>query len=518
LFTCGNKKIIGNMVDMIRRFSYTRVRVEKFTRNRISNFSKTGHVLQQGSQETAILARPRIRSLQSSAMTFRRARFSVLITSLLCALITLAALPHSAEARYASIVMDSRTGEVLYSRNADDLLYPASLTKIMTLYMTFDALERGKLRLGQKLPVSARAAGQAPTKLGLRKGESISVQDAMFGLITKSANDAATVLAEAMAQSEMEFARMMTAKARSLGMNRTTFRNASGLPNRHQKSTARDMAILGAAMIQDFPQYYHFLSLQEFDYKGTAYKNHNNLLGKYNGADGIKTGYIRASGFNLVASAKRGNNRLIGVVFGGRTAKTRDTHMASLLDRGFERIEATYPSTVPTPFDKPLRIALGTPHDTDTEIEVAATTQVPLPVQSQPSSDASRIYRISDVNTVGVSITRGSTPADDNSGFEMDKAANARWAIQIGAYSHKTTAQDQINKAAAQSSGILEGRRINIEKAISDGKPFYRAQVIGFDETEARKACSNLAAQRVSCFVVAPDLRLPSYIAQKNNS
>ena len=369
------------MVDMIRRFSYTRVRVEKFTRNRISNFSKTGHVLQQGSQETAILARPRIRSLQSSAMTFRRARFSVLITSLLCALITLAALPHSAEARYASIVMDSRTGEVLYSRNADDLLYPASLTKIMTLYMTFDALERGKLRLGQKLPVSARAAGQAPTKLGLRKGESISVQDAMFGLITKSANDAATVLAEAMAQSEMEFARMMTAKARSLGMNRTTFRNASGLPNRHQKSTARDMAILGAAMIQDFPQYYHFLSLQEFDYKGTAYKNHNNLLGKYNGADGIKTGYIRASGFNLVASAKRGNNRLIGVVFGGRTAKTRDTHMASLLDRGFERIEATYPSTVPTPFDKPLRIALGTPHDTDTEIEVAATTQVPLPVQ-----------------------------------------------------------------------------------------------------------------------------------------
>src|SRR5690606_36029621 len=174
-------------------------------------------------------------------------RLPALLASLICLFTVAILLPGTAQARYAAVVMDSRTGEILYSRNPDEQLYPASLTKIMTLYMTFEALQRGQLRLDQKLSVSARAAGQAPTKLDLKKGQTITVQDAMFGLITKSANDAATVLAEAMAPTEAEFARMMTAKAKSLGMTRTTFRNASGLPNKHQKSTARDMAILGAA-------------------------------------------------------------------------------------------------------------------------------------------------------------------------------------------------------------------------------------------------------------------------------
>ncbi|MEP5700501.1 MAG: D-alanyl-D-alanine carboxypeptidase family protein, partial [Sneathiella sp.] len=209
---------------------------------------------------------------------------AILPVFVLIFLITLL-LPTQSEARYASVVMDSRTGQILYSRNADKKLYPASLTKIMTLYMTFDALKSGRLKLNQKLRVSARAEGQAPTKLGLKRGGRISVKDAMFGLITKSANDAATVLAEAMAPTEAAFARAMTERARKLGMTRTSFRNASGLPNRRQRSTARDMAILGAAMIHDFPQFYRYLSLQKFDYKGRAYKNHNNLLGKYQGAD-----------------------------------------------------------------------------------------------------------------------------------------------------------------------------------------------------------------------------------------
>ncbi|MZR31119.1 D-alanyl-D-alanine carboxypeptidase [Sneathiella sp. DP05] len=426
---------------------------------------------------------------------------------LLLLLTVLTTLPETAHARYAAVVMDSRTGEVVYSRNADDRLYPASLTKIMTLYMTFDALQRGKLRLDQKLPVSARAAGQTPTKLGLKKGDRITVRDAMFGLITKSANDAATVLAESMAESEAAFARDMTEKARRLGMRRTSFRNASGLPNRHQKSTARDMAVLGAALIHDFPQYYHFLSLEKFDYKGKAFKNHNNLLKKYKGADGIKTGYIRASGFNLVASAKRGSNRLIGVVFGGRTAKSRDTHMTTLLDKGFSRIEKMHPSVVPLPFDKPLQIALGQSHSKPAPIQVASAA-APLPVVTKSAVTHSHIRNVAVVNTIS------SKPA----ALKMDRIERTNWAIQIGAFSQMTTARNQLHKAAAQAGGILEGRRVNIEKAISDGKPFYRAQLVGFDEAEAREACSNLAEQRFSCFVVAPDLRLPNYIAQNSNS
>ncbi len=424
---------------------------------------------------------------------------------LLCTVIFGAALltlqPKNAFARYAAVVMDSRTGEILYSRNADQRLYPASLTKIMTLYMTFDALRRGKLRLDQRLSVSARAAGQTPTKLGLKRGGTITVRDAVFALITKSANDAATVLAESMAKTEQAFALQMTTTAQRLGMRRTSFRNASGLPNRRQKSTARDMAILGAALIHEFPQYYHFLSLEKFKYKGRSHKNHNNLLKKYKGADGIKTGYIRASGFNLVASAKRGSNRLVAVVFGGRTARSRDTHMASLLDKGFAILEKKRPSVVPVPADKPLRIALGQPHTGAKKVQVAKATSAPIPKKS--------------INHIRVVKA---TPPPKNTVQPIPQEKEEDWAIQIGAYSRVTTARDQVYKAAAQSKGMLDGRRVNIEKAISNGKPFYRAQVVGFNELEARKACSNLAERRFSCFVVSPKLNLPAYIAEKSSS
>lgn len=500
-------------MDMIRRIFYTLSRVGKSTRIFISKFSKAGQTLERRAKNTKPPAVPDVRPVTPHASIKGMGAVRTICGLLFFMVLTIVAAPDTAQARYAAIVMDSRTGEVLYARNADDRLYPASLTKIMTLYMTFDALKRGKLRLDQRLPVSARAAGQAPTKLGLKKGETITVQDAIFGLITKSANDAATVLAESMAPTEAAFARDMTERARRLGMNRTSFRNASGLPNRRQKSTARDMAILGAALIHDFPQYYDYLSLEEFDYKGKAYKNHNNLLKKYDGVDGIKTGYIRASGFNLVASAKRGSNRLVGVVFGGRTAKSRDIHMAALLDKGFDQIEKIHPSTVPLPFDKPMQIALGQPHmKTDPapveEIEVASADTIPLPVQKQSAGSFSHIRNVSAL------ATASAKPA----AFQMERVEKSEWAIQIGAYSLITTARDQIHKAAAQANGILDGRRVNIEKAISDGKPFYRAQVLGFDEAEARQACSNLAERRFSCFVVAPDLHLPNYIAQKSNS
>ncbi|WP_199899678.1 D-alanyl-D-alanine carboxypeptidase [Sneathiella glossodoripedis] len=388
-----------------------------------------------------------------------------------------------ANSRYASIVMDSRTGQVLFSRNADKRLYPASLTKIMTLYMTFDALKKGRFTLDTRLRVSARAAGQTPTKLGLKKGETITVRDAMFGLITKSANDAATVLAEAMAPTEAAFARLMTDRARKLGMSRTSFRNASGLPNRRQKSTARDMALLGAAIIHDFPEYYDFLSLQSFEYKGRKFKNHNNLLGKYAGADGIKTGYIRASGFNLVASAKRGDNRLIGVVFGGRNAKSRDRHMTKLLDKGFERIEQMRAYAIPLPLQRPVNIALGMNHGNN-RTQVAAAKPAQIAQAPRPSQ-----------------TTAVPTPPKQSTTAFSD----GKWGIQVGAFSRAGKARDQLNLAISRSDAAIESGRYNIQKVTHNGTPIYRAQMIGFTEAQARNLCRNLIRQSITCFIVTPE-------------
>ncbi|MFT5488097.1 MAG: D-alanyl-D-alanine carboxypeptidase, partial [Alphaproteobacteria bacterium] len=239
-----------------------------------------------------------------------------------------------ATARYAAIVVEAKTGRILHSTNAETKNYPASLTKIMTLFMTFEALKTGKFKLNQKLPVSRVAEGRSPSKLGLRRGETITVDSAIKALVTKSANDVATVLAEGMGGTERKFAVLMTKRARALGMKDTTFKNASGLPNRGQLSTARDMAILARAVLYGHPKMYRHFSRKSFTYKGRTYKTHNRLMARYKGMDGIKTGYIRASGFNLVASARRDGKRVIAVVFGGKTSKTRDRQVARLLDRG----------------------------------------------------------------------------------------------------------------------------------------------------------------------------------------
>lgn len=238
-------------------------------------------------------------------------------------------------AQYADIVIDAGTSKVLHATSPDSLRHPASLTKMMTLYLTFQALKSGKLQLHQLLPVSYNAANQAPDKLGLRPGSTISVQDAILSIVTLSANDSAVVLAEALGGDEARFAREMTDQAKALGMMNTNFANPSGLPNRDQVTTARDMATLGLALIHKFPQYYSYFSRDEFIYAGNRYHNHNHLMDKYPGMDGIKTGYIETSGFNLVASAKRGDIRLVGVVFGGASPNSRNQIMAQLLDAGF---------------------------------------------------------------------------------------------------------------------------------------------------------------------------------------
>ena len=237
--------------------------------------------------------------------------------------------------KYAAIVIDADTQEVLHDRNADEPRYPASLTKIMTLYMLFDALKAGEVSLDEKLVVSRYAAAQAPSNLKLKTGARITVRDAIGALVTKSANDVAVVVAERLGGTESRFAQLMTVKAKSLGLENTRFVNASGLPDTRQLSTARDLALLAEAMLRDHADYYHYFSTRQFSWGGKTYTNHNELLGAVDGVDGIKTGYTRASGFNLIASAQRDGRRVIAVMLGGSTARARDRHVEALLEAAF---------------------------------------------------------------------------------------------------------------------------------------------------------------------------------------
>ncbi len=249
------------------------------------------------------------------------------------ALISCAPASAFANSKYAGIVVDAKTGKTLYASSADAYRYPASLTKIMTLYMVFEELEAKRLTLGSRLKVSKYASGRPPSKLGLKAGKTISVKDAILALVTKSANDVATVVAENIGGSEKRFAERMTRTARQLGMSKTTFRNPHGLPNSGQRTTARDMATLGRAIQERFPEYYKYFKTRSYKYGSRTYGNHNKLLGRVKGVDGIKTGYIRASGFNLVSSVKRDNRHIVAVVMGGRTGASRDAQMRKLISR-----------------------------------------------------------------------------------------------------------------------------------------------------------------------------------------
>lgn len=273
----------------------------------------------------------------SSVSSPRSAGFLAKVLTILSMAIAIVAVDsvnaeaEAANPKYAGIVVDARTGNVLYSENADRLQYPASLTKMMTLYMTFEALEQGRIRLDTPVPFSAHAAAQAPTKLGVRAGGTITVEQGILGLVTLSANDAATALGEMLGGSEDRFAQMMTAKAHALGMTRTTYRNANGLPNTAQMTTARDQARLGIALRQHFPQYYGYFNTRAFKFGNRVIRSHNRLVGSVRGVDGIKTGYTRAAGFNLVSSLQADGKSIVGVVLGGASTPARDSQMRNLL-------------------------------------------------------------------------------------------------------------------------------------------------------------------------------------------
>ena len=390
----------------------------------------------------------------------RRALLPVLLPALLVVLCSAPERPAEAR-RYAAIVMDAASGEVIYARRANANRIPASLVKMMTLYLTFEALDAGRLKPHQRLKVSRTAAGRSPTKLGLRPGRTISVEDAILALITKSANDAATVLAEALAGNEPAFARLMTSKGHKLAMKRSRFHNASGLPNRRQRSTARDMALLARALQRDFPQYYHYFSKQTFKFGRKVYRNHNKLLGSYGGADGIKTGYTRASGFNVAVSAKRGQRRLIAVVIGGRTARSRDRHVARLLDNAFAKLR------------KRDRTAAAKRRRGPPALPIPRAT-----AQTRPRPDANDRIVVA-----------------------------ANWAIQVGAFRRFAAARRQVHRATSAAPSLLRGHQVSIV-AIDHGRgDFYRARLTGVTERVAREACAALRRRDLECVPVPPSPR-----------
>jgi len=400
--------------------------------------------------------------------------FRYSVAFILSIFIVLAKSP-DAEAKYASIVVDAKTGRVLYSVNSNTKNYPASLTKIMTLFITFDALKSGLLSLGQKLPVSRIAESRSPSRLGLRRGDTISVENAIRALATKSANDIATVLAESIGGTERKFAKTMTRRARALGMKNTTFRNASGLPNRGQLSSAKDMATLARAMLNRHPDMYHYFSKKTFIYNGLTYKTHNKLMSRYAGMDGIKTGYIRASGFNLVASAKRAQNRVIGVVFGGKTPRSRDRHMKRLLDKGFRAlINAQSTSAVSERISLPK---VGTNHTKAAPNLVKYTSQ--LAPQNKVVKHSKYTIKKAEKNFRG-------------------------WAVQVGAYNRYNPARRAIKKAAKAVPSLI-GRKYRVlrhKSKLRRGLPIFKARLIVGSKSTARNSCRALKRRNIDCMVV----------------
>ena len=460
---------------------------------------------------------------------------------------------------YASIVVDANSGAVLQATNADSRRHPASLTKIMTLYLLFERLESGKLKLSTGMPVSAHAAAQAPTKLGLRPGQSISVEDAILGLVTKSANDAAAVIAEAIGGTESAFARMMTRKARALGMRRTTYTNASGLPDANQITTARDQAVLGRAIRERFPRYYRYFSTTAFEYRGRTFRTHNRVMANVDGVDGIKTGYTRASGFNLVTSMHRGRRHVVAVVLGGRSAGQRDARMRQLLaghimtastrrsapaiaaapaEREERRIAAAA-GPVPLPPAKPfarLTVAAAEatasiqssppptayapaahpkPGSTDPikpllvktvpikpatrASKTARTTFAPAP--SPPPAADTAPSQPAKVATVA-SVEAPKPVAGAAKKAAPEKPARSGWMIQVGAFGEEQEARVRLNSAQRRAKKLLGDADPFTEPVTKGERTLYRARFAGLDKNRAEAACRTLKRSDIACLTL----------------
>lgn len=356
----------------------------------------------------------------------------------------------------SSIMIDARSGDVLYASNADEKRYPASLTKLMTLYITFNALENGSLKLDDKLKVSHIAAGRSPSRLGLNAGDIVDVKTCILASIVKSANDCATALGEALSDgNERQFALMMTETAKKLGMKNTTFKNASGLQHSEQKSTARDMAILGLALYHHFPQYYPLFSVTEFEYNGEKIEGHNNLLKSFEGADGMKTGYTAAAGFNIVTSAKRDGRRVIAVTMGHQKVEDRDEKIAFMMDQVFEQIKTSQKLDV-----QKLKAEIEMPKGGQKRETKYADNQINVETKPKPKAD---------------------------------------FGIQIGAFSSYDKAMSHAMSIQKQFASKLKSEDIYIEKLARGDQTLYRAQFVGLNKIDADKLCFALKNKNEAC-------------------
>jgi D-alanyl-D-alanine carboxypeptidase len=464
----------------------------------------------------------------------------------------------------AALIVDGVSGKVLYSRNANAERHPASLTKMMTLYLLFDALKKGQVSFSTEIPVSAHAAAQKPTKLHLYAGDTLPIEVAVNAIVVRSANDVAVAVAEALGGTEGNFAAMMNAKARQLGMRDTFYHNASGLPDPLQISTASDLAVLAHHLAYDFPQYFHFFSAPGFTYRGVSYTTHDNLIGRYQGADGIKTGYTGASGFNLVSSVTRGRTHVIGVVMGGRTAHRRDMEMMNLLDNTFAQIQQnptlvasakvpwqtmaqnTQPITAGFDLTPPLArqmtadngaededLAESQPDEDAQDNEFAAPPlPTPAPVIAQAKPAAAKPVTIAQASPPVPKPAPSAPPntptpkprpvvlasyqpprlkpaqrREDGEGDIGDDTATATrlkaqdWTIQIGAFADSAIAHAELANYAERSMDVLgQAARIVVPFRAVDGQTLFRARFGPFAEREAREVCARLTERGQTCF------------------
>jgi len=408
------------------------------------------------------------------------------------------------DAKYAAVVMDASNGEILYAKNADAQRYPASITKIMTLYLTFEALSSGRLKPDDRVPVSRHAASMQPSKLGVPAGGSVSVDEAMRAVAVISANDMAVALAEKIGGDEAKFTALMTLRAQELGMNNTRYVNANGLPDPRQVSTAHDIAILSRSVMRDFPQYYGYFSLKSFTYDGRTVINHNHLLDNMPGVDGLKTGFINASGFNLSASAVRDNHRLITVVLGGNTAAGRDAHVRDLMETGFtvlhrrdlgEKLAVTQalfepgenaapPQTIEASGSKIVLsdAELASLKAADGPVAKPVAETVSAPVAAPPRA---RLIKIK---------------AEDDG--DRRHKAEGEWRVQVGAYHRRGQAQAELTALARHYSEALDGVSAQVSNA---GHGHYNARFVGFSAVSAKEACRALKAHGQSCVTLPPE-------------
>ena len=454
----------------------------------------------------------------------------------------------------AAIVVDAKTGKVLFASNADAARHPASLTKMMTLYLLFEAIEKGKTSLDAPITVSAHAAAQEPSKLGLQPGQTISVRDAILAIVTKSANDVAVAIAEYVGGSEKNFCGLMTQRAHQMGMTNTTFVNASGLPDGEQITTARDLATLALALREHYPQYYSYFSTPSFVWRGLRITNHDRLLGHVAGVNGIKTGYTRASGFNLATSVELGNRMIVGIVLGGETGRLRDQRMAGLVGKYLPlashgtRFAALVPGGPrPEPAANPVKVADATlpmPRLRRTEAvlpdkqpALAEAAEPAAPPTTEVAAPAVAVADAATGATAGSAADAPVTPTDNttvasligaNSPFALQAdppqpdaaqgdaavndesvdadppAARTGWRIQIAATPSQASAEDMLDRALSKAAKVLAHASPYTEPVKSGDTTLYRARFAGFTSKEAaRSACTYLARQKITCLAVS---------------